>query len=56
MDNSTRAHDLASPTDMLQTDPAGRVVGLRVPAPWVGSATFMGPHGLGLKYLWGPDP
>jgi hypothetical protein len=41
---------------MLQTDPAGRVVGLRVPAPWVGSATFMGPHGLGLKCLWVPDP
>jgi hypothetical protein len=26
-----------SPLGMLQTDPAGRVVGLRVPAPWVGS-------------------
>jgi hypothetical protein len=40
----------------LQTDPAGRVVGLRVPAPWVGPATLMGSHGSGLKYLWGPDP
>jgi hypothetical protein len=26
----------------LQTDPAGRAVGLWVPAPWVGSAIFMG--------------
>jgi hypothetical protein len=42
--------------DRLQTDPAGRVVGLRVPAPWVGPATLMGSHGSGLKYLWGPDP
>jgi hypothetical protein len=29
----------------LQTDPASRVVGLRVPAPWVGSVTLMGPRG-----------
>jgi hypothetical protein len=28
----------------LQTDPAGRAVGLWVPAPWVGSAIFMGTH------------
>jgi hypothetical protein len=40
---------------MLQTDPAGRVVGLRVPAPWVGSATFLGPRGSGIKCLWVPD-
>jgi ankyrin repeat protein len=32
-------------TATLQTDPAGRVVGPWVPAPWVGSATLMGPHG-----------
>jgi hypothetical protein len=48
--------DLLSVPGMLQTDPAGRVVGLRVPAPWVGSATFMGPRGSGLKCLWVPDP
>jgi hypothetical protein len=47
---------LALGSGRLQTDPAGRVVGLRVPAPWVGSATLVGSHGPGLKYLWGPDP
>ena len=35
----------------LQTYPPGRVVGLRVPAPWVGPTTLMGSHGSGLKYL-----
>jgi hypothetical protein len=45
----------------LQTDPAGRVVGLRVPAPWVGSAILMGPHGWVLNiygyptHIWVPN-
>jgi hypothetical protein len=29
----------------LQSDPAGRVLGSWVPAPWVGSASLIGPHG-----------
>jgi hypothetical protein len=50
-DGSGRPHmlradaPLVAAMDRLQTDPAGRVVGLRVPAPWVGSATLMGPRG-----------